>query len=361
MFLAYGLWRIPVSSGPTICSTIGQEDNLAQLSWLSCGWEARLRGADCTVSMKDVPLLTMHSVVLGQVRSTSHSTASMPNINTFVLINSPIQLGQVKLGSLVPNVARPHIDAFEAITLKEEDVLISEQLNFQALLEQGRSSAFEACLSKLVSASADGSKKSSIKLSAHKAMCYEMSTPLSFFKQLSAQESTRLWLQEAIGQGRSSYVVTGFRTLFDANVVQNNISSKDARAAIKVPLGAILAGGVDPTGGLADLGLRGGLGRTARQQQKYLTHGEQIYAVQYRKITFKWFSSKSVDAAFLDAKNRWKILGEDVRAPGKEDEEEEDVVEADITDHATLDYESSRLALNDGQEHYLLIPDGSQP
>ncbi|RYC87001.1 hypothetical protein BFJ63_vAg10133 [Fusarium oxysporum f. sp. narcissi] len=60
---------------------------------------------------------------------------------------------------------------------------------------------------------------------------------------------------------------------------------------------------------------------------------EQVYAVVYRRIGFKWFASKNVDSAFLDVKNRWKVMGEEMM--GDEDEDEEDIIEADLEE--TLD------------------------
>jgi hypothetical protein len=37
--------------------------------------------------------------------------------------------------------------------------------------------------------------------------------------------------------------------------------------------------------------------------------GEQIHAVQYRKVRFRWFSSRDLDRATLEKGNRWKVHG----------------------------------------------------
>lgn len=62
--------------------------------------------------------------------------------------------------------------------------------------------------------------------------------------------------------------------------------------------------------------------------------GEQIYAVQYRKLKFKWFSSRSIESSFLEPNNRWKICSE-VR--GDEEEGEDDVVEVEISEDGADD------------------------
>jgi hypothetical protein len=250
-----------------------------------------------------------------------------------VLINTPIDLGKIKLGNLVPNVSQPHIDAFEPIILAEDAIHVSEQLNFRTRIEQNKGSTLEATLTKLLSGSWNNSRKHVLNLSACKAMCYEVKSPLAFFKEIMSQERTRMRLQDAIGSGHKMYVITALRTVIDAEVSQSISTSKDISTGAGVPLGAILAGGIDPTGGLADIHGNVGMGSSARQTQVYLSPTEQVYAVGYRRIGFKWFASKNIDSAFLDVKNRWKVMGEEMM--GDEDEDEEDIIEAELEE--TLD------------------------
>jgi hypothetical protein len=37
--------------------------------------------------------------------------------------------------------------------------------------------------------------------------------------------------------------------------------------------------------------------------------GEQIYAVQYRKVRFRWFSSRDLERAALEKGKQWKVHG----------------------------------------------------
>ncbi|KAG9503398.1 hypothetical protein J7337_006243 [Fusarium musae] len=242
-----------------------------------------------------------------------------------VLISNPIDLGKIKLGNLVPNVSQPHIDAFEPITLPEDAIHVSEQLDFRTRIEQNKGSTLEATLTQLLSGSWNNSHAHVLNLSACKAMCYEVKSPLAFFKEIISQDRTRLRLQDAIGNGHKMYVITALRTVINAEVSQSISTSKDISTGVGVPLGAILAGGIDPTGGLADI--QGNIGRGNSAQQT------QVYAVGYRRIGFKWFASKRIDSAFLDVKNRWKVMGEEMM--GDEDEDEEDIIEADLEE--TLD------------------------
>ncbi|KAG4260149.1 hypothetical protein FPRO04_08695 [Fusarium proliferatum] len=131
------------------------------------------------------------------------------------------------------------------------------------------------------------------------------------------------------------YVITALRIVIDAEVAQSISTSNDVSAGAGVSLGAILAGGTDPTGGLADM--QGNLrrGNSAQQTRMYLSPMEQVYAVSYRRIGFKWFISKNVDSALLVVKNRWKVMGEEIM--GDEDEDEEDIIEADLEERLDED------------------------
>ncbi|KAI1046199.1 hypothetical protein LB505_009884 [Fusarium chuoi] len=245
-----------------------------------------------------------------------------------VLISTPLDLGKVKLGNLVPNIGQPHIDAFEPYKLPDDAIHVTKQLDFKARIEQSKGSALEASLTKLLSGSWNNSHTHVLDLSACKSMCYEVKNPLSFFKEIISQERTRMRLQDAIASGHKMYVITALRSVIDAKVAQSISASKDVSAGAGVPLGAILAGGIDPTGGLADIQGSFRRGNSAHQTQTYLSPTEQVYAVGYRRIGFKWFISKNVDSAFLDVKNRWKVMGEEIM--GDEDEDEEDIIEADL-------------------------------
>lgn len=58
-------------------------------------------------------------------------------------------------------------------------------------------------------------------------------------------------------------------------------------------------------GDLVDHGLTGSGGRAEDQQRQFVAQGEKIIAVQYRKVSFKFLSSKSVDKATLAKEARW--------------------------------------------------------
>ena len=68
-------------------------------------------------------------------------------------------------------------------------------------------------------------------------------------------------------------------------------------------------------------------------QRDYVAPGEQVCAVQYRMVCFKWVSSHSLDKAFLEKGTCWKMYS-GIRTHGIE---ANDVVEIDLDDDLKLD------------------------
>lgn len=66
--------------------------------------------------------------------------------------------------------------------------------------------------------------------------------------------------------------------------------------------------------------------------------GEQVFAIIYRKVKFKWLSSRTISNMSLEPNSRWKTCwdwrGEDDE---DDDEDEDDVLEAYLTDASDLD------------------------
>jgi hypothetical protein len=130
------------------------------------------------------------------------------------------------------------------------------------------------------------------------------------------------------------YLVVGYYTMVDAEIVEGAAKALEASARLDLPVTATLAAvGIMPLGGIADPGVKSGNGYQQGIERSFVAPGEQICAVQYRKLSFKWFSSRDVDRAFLEKEHRWKmysnIRGQEVGM--------NDIVEVDLQDELELE------------------------
>jgi hypothetical protein len=123
------------------------------------------------------------------------------------------------------------------------------------------------------------------------------------------------------------YFVVSFTTITDARIVHESIQANENTGQAGPPVGLSLntAGVVAPLGNLVDPQV--GTQRASEDgvAEQFLAPGEQICAVQYRKVCHRWLSSKTIGQVTLAKAPRWSA-GDRWR-----DEEEgvDDVLEVD--------------------------------
>ena len=206
------------------------------------------------------------------------------------------------------------------------------QTDFSTHISTAKRLRLSTHLTRLLSLANDHAKSSSLHLVAVESRTYELRSPEQHLAEVCKTAEARKWLQRRIERGGKSYVVIGLRTFIDARVRQRKQSSVGLDGEVSVPttevitasFGAPLLGSL-LGGELLDVGVGAGNSRIKGQSEAYLAPGEQIYALCYREITFKWFEKRDVDSAFLKESNRW-IMVDDNRSAGN-NEEEEEVVE----------------------------------
>lgn len=115
-----------------------------------------------------------------------------------------------------------------------------------------------------------------------------------WFEAVSTEKKTRQWLERQIERSHQHvYLVVGFRSLWHRNM---ETSSK------------------------------------ANEQNDLPCIDEAVYAVQYRKLTFKWYRRKDIDAARLQKGSCWQSLYTS-RGDDDEDDEAEDYLEITLGDN----------------------------
>lgn len=117
----------------------------------------------------------------------------------------------------------------------------------------------------------------------------------NYFRKLCGEPSTRDWLENTIKYGMKVYMVVGIHTIRPSSM---HVGSGHGLAANRV-------------------------------------NGEQVFAVQYRKVSFKWHVRRAIDKAFLKTECIWAVskLG----GRGTQDNDDDEIVEADFEDFIDKD------------------------
>jgi len=163
-------------------------------------------------------------------------------------------------------------------------------------------------------------------ISALSSALYELKQWDTLFKKACAIIETQKWIEDCIESGKPIYFIVGFRTFVNPSTFEFSASHSDIVTEVQIPVSAVASANVPGIqfGNVLDPGVSRGIGREKRLLRRGESEGEMVYAVQYCRVGFKWFSSKKLDKASL-RDGRWK-LNWCVRS--SEEVDEDDVVEA---------------------------------
>lgn len=258
-------------------------------------------------------------------------------MTTAYLLNSPLSLESVRLGRLVLNARTPlqeYIDPLDGRPDSKELVQVVQR-DYEETQKFSKDSKLRSKLKNILSISYERKSTGVATLAAPLATTYNLQNSNTWFKNACAQPETKKFLEDAIDDQRTVYLIVGFRTAYDARMVQN-LTWKKTRGASGECSTNLITGFAPMNLASSILVPEAKFVQDAGNAQEFIYQapGEQVFAIQYRKVKFKWFSSRKVDDTFLEVDNRWISCW---NWRGYEEEEEDDILEATLTDVDDLD------------------------
>lgn len=270
-----------------------------------------------------------------------------------ILLNSLLPFESVQLGRFVVNAMQPHQDFLDLpVGPQTEDILIKRHENFKAILNHSRNSKIRSRLTALLSISYQTQGTSTATLIAEKATTYQLLNSGNWLENACAGDDTRTWLEKCLQYTEDVYLVVGFYTLTNPSSIQKSTFGGSTGGGVQL---SILPSGAVPEPAQNVLAARVNSAREVNNHREctFSGSGEHIYAIQYRKLRFSWYSSRDIKKSFLEPNNRWKIFWEPgTRGAESEDEEEDDVLEVDFTDDFELGFDEVYVS-EDGIEELM--------
>lgn len=283
---------------------------------------------------------------------------------TTLLLDNLLPKDAVKLGRLVLSIKYPEQDFCDPdpevndVATAATSTTTTNVENFKHFASQTRDASFQAVLTSLVLGTAGVRADAQVEICAPACVTRALADSSRFFEGLCEAPRVRNWLERALRRRQSVFLVTGIKTVTDANVGVELTKGKEASGEVRLPVDAAAAGvpAMLP-GGLMDVGAGVSASRQAVEKTGFDAPGEQIFAVQYRKIKFRLFRSRRVENGFLEEGARWQIYagarGE--AEEGLSEEEDEDAVDATVSDtfsESDLDEDVSVMCTI-GKEQYV--------
>lgn len=168
---------------------------------------------------------------------------------------------------------------------------------------------------------------------------YALDNSDAWFDRAISHEETKKWIERAAIRGSKMFMVVGIWTMTDTQFFQTSVKEQESQGQATVPVSLSLAaaGAVAPLAGLVDPSAHGDFSSFASNGTRIFAPGEQICAIQFRRIKYKWLSSRVIKNLQLSKSRQWSCIEGDRRdAYEDEDDDDEDAIEVDIKDAEKL-------------------------
>jgi hypothetical protein len=271
-----------------------------------------------------------------------------------VLHSAFLTLTSVALGRLVTDPTNPSQD-FWPETSSPMDPTQIDQRDFTAYhdtMTNEKSDELKAKLTKFVTGDISREKSSTNDISTSTSYVYSLFQPRATFTKLCGDSATKQWIESTL-KDCPIFLVVGLVTVLDAAAKRDSSNARTIAGSTTVPVGEIVTGGASAVlpaalgGDTLDVGVSASFGHKDSSSSSFIAPGERVIGVQYRKIKFRLFSSRSAESAFLENNpNRWKMFMGGDRA-GSDDSLEADFEESMEIDDLELDQEPDSIVDED--------------
>jgi hypothetical protein len=259
----------------------------------------------------------------------------------------------LKLGRLVTSIDQP-LEGYHERPYATPPTPIAIEFGYTKHDQQSSTGEFGSSITSLFSAAFSKRAINQIRIKPRYFKAYTLDNSDACFDEAVSHEVTRKWVERSAIRGRKIYMIVGICTLTDTQFIQTSSSDQrsQGRATAPVSLSLAAASGVVPLTDLVDSSVHADFASFTSSGTRIFAPGEQICTIKYRKVSYKWLSSRSFENMRLSKTRQWSCMEGD-RRDAYEDEngdgDEEDVIEVDIEDAEDLGDEWTVAQSEEGQ------------
>jgi hypothetical protein len=236
----------------------------------------------------------------------------------------------LKLGRFITSIDSPHQDYHDPACTTPLQPVISPRDSYTGVHRTDSKSGFGLGLTSLMSAGFSKRAKTKIRVATDCVKTYYLEKSDDWFEEAAGMPATRQWFERKFDRGYDIYMIVGFHTVTDARIIQESVTGTAGGGQIRLPVGLSLAaaGVIVPLGNLIDPSVSGDRLDLEGAQAQFIAPGEQVCALQYRKICHRWLSSKDIDKSRLSKTPQWYSM----ETSRDEVEGEDDIIEVELTE-----------------------------
>ena len=246
-----------------------------------------------------------------------------------VILPRFVPLDAVKLGRFTTSIDSPHENYHDPEWTKPAQAVTSSLHSYTGMHQTASSSGFASGLTSLMSAGFSKRAKTRLYIVADSVVTSALDNSDGWFKDATQLPATRAWIEQQIDQGNDIYMTVGIRSITNARIIQESYLGTATEGQMQLPAAPVfaVAGAIVPLGDAADPMVGGHRREFDGAQAQFLVRGDQVCALQYRKIRHTWLSSKFIDKTRLS--RSWWFSVERWR---DEEEGEDDIIEVALTE-----------------------------
>ncbi|KAG9503437.1 hypothetical protein J7337_006282 [Fusarium musae] len=237
----------------------------------------------------------------------------------------------VQLGRLVTTIKSPQNSYYPAgkQQFQEGDIYSVVNKDFYDLRQKNKDSKLQAVLTSVASLLFQTEEHLDTKIQDTICLTYFLDNADTKFREMCKDKVAREWFEDAFKKRRHVYMVTAIQTLIDAKMSLDSGTTGAVEAEVKIPVSKVLG---EPTGAATlDPKLVAQYREKKHRETGFVGQGEQIYAIQYRKVKWQLFSSRDMEMSFLEEGNRWQVMWKTMGA----EKSTRDVLETTLEDDET--------------------------
>lgn len=249
-----------------------------------------------------------------------------------LLQNRLLSLNSVALARFVTDITLPQRQYHDTFPPTELESTTQRYANIEEGIEKIVNQTNGLHLTQLLHLYRERPKAESAHVAATASVTYELSQWETVFENACGDVETRRWMEKAIEDDKRIYFIVGYRTFVHPSIKDSRQLSHAKGIDFELPASTVIQANVPglALGNALDPGISHERGETNSASRSFSVDKEVVYAIQYCKVAFKWWSSKSIEKSSL-GKTKWKIHW-GVRSVV--DVDDEDILEARIDEEA---------------------------
>lgn len=265
-----------------------------------------------------------------------------------------LPLRDVKLGRLVKSVEHPLLNYHDPPYSPPPETKPNVRSQYTRESQGEKRADFTSKLTSLMSYGFSKQANTKVKVETNEVKTYTLDNAAAWFTKATGDEDTRKWIERSVG-GNGIHFVVGFHKVTNAYIAYESIKGQQLSGEANLPLGLSLTavGDIAPSGCFLDSAAAGHYGSLDGAKTGFFMQGEQVCALQYCKISYRWLHTKSIDNLKLSEVPRWTAQHSWRTASFDEVEEISNVIEVQI--HQLEDLEGNWDVEEGGEGEVFMI------